>query len=65
MNPKIKAAFQLASVLSAAFGLRASLRDARAKNDKLAMADVLITAAGLVTGTALAVRTLRRKEDDE
>jgi hypothetical protein len=65
MNPKIKAAFQLASVLSAAFGLRASFRTAREKNDKLALADAIITALGLITGTALAVRALRKGEDDK
>ncbi|MCX2733952.1 hypothetical protein OOZ19_27225 [Saccharopolyspora sp. NFXS83] len=63
MNSKIKAAFQLASVLSAAFGLRASIRDAKANNDRLAMADSIITALGLVTGTALAIRTLRKGDD--
>ena len=63
MNSKLKAVFQLASVLSAAFGLRASIRDAKANNDKLAMADSIITALGLVTGTALAIRTLRKGED--
>ncbi|MCI2423322.1 hypothetical protein MOQ72_38480 [Saccharopolyspora sp. K220] len=65
MNPKIKAAFQLASVLSAALGLRASFRTAREKNDKLALADAIITALGLITGTALAVRALRKGEDDK
>jgi len=63
MNPKLKAIFQLASVVSAAFGLRASIRDAKANEDKLAMADSIITALGLITGTALAIRTLRRGED--
>ncbi|MBB5155395.1 hypothetical protein [Saccharopolyspora phatthalungensis] len=65
MNPKIKAAFQLASVLSGALGLRASFREARHKNDKLALADAIITALGLITGTALAVRALRKGEDDK
>ncbi|QIZ34347.1 hypothetical protein [Saccharopolyspora sp. ASAGF58] len=65
MNPKIKAAFQLASVLSAGLGLRASFRAAREKNDKLALADAIITALGLITGTALAVRALRKGEDDK
>ncbi|KAA5832668.1 hypothetical protein ABT337_13180 [Saccharopolyspora hirsuta] len=65
MNPKLKAAFQLASVLSAAFGLRASIRAAREKKDKLELADAIITAAGLITGTALAVRALRKGEEDE
>ena len=63
MNPKLKAVVQLASALSAAFGLRASIRDAKANEDKLAMADSIITALGLITGTALAIRTLRRGED--
>ena len=63
MNPKIKALFQLASVISAAVGLRASIRDARANDDRLAMADSIITALGLITGTALAIRTLRKGED--
>ncbi|WP_249124199.1 hypothetical protein [Saccharopolyspora erythraea] len=65
MNPKMKAVFQLVSVLSAVFGLRASFRDARANKDKLALADTVITTLGLITGTALAVRTLRRGEDAE
>ncbi|MEV0086243.1 hypothetical protein ACWEV3_32715 [Saccharopolyspora sp. NPDC003752] len=65
MNPKIKAAFQLASVLSAALGLRASFRSAREEKDKLALADAVITALGLITGTALAVRALRKGEDDK
>ncbi|WP_243792576.1 hypothetical protein [Saccharopolyspora gloriosae] len=63
MNSKLKAVFQLASVISAAFGLRASLRDAKANNDRLAMADSIITALGLITGTALAIRTLRKGDD--
>lgn len=65
MNPKLKAAFQLASALSAVFGLRASLRQARKDNDKLALADVIVTALGVVTGTALAVRALRKGEDEK
>ena len=65
MNPKLKAVFQLASVVSAAFGLRASIKSAREKNDKLELADAIITALGLVTGTALAVRALRKGSDDQ
>ncbi|GAA3355383.1 MULTISPECIES: hypothetical protein [Saccharopolyspora] len=65
MNQKLKAAFQLASVLSAAYGLRASLREAKANGDRLAMADSIITALGLITGTALAIRTLRKGEDGQ
>ena len=65
VNPKLKAAFQLASVVSAAFGLKSSYKAAREKNDKLELADVIITALGLITGTALAVRALRKGSDDE
>ena len=65
LNPKMKAVLQLASTLSAVFGLRASFRDARASKDKLALADLIITTLGLVTGTALAVRTLRRGEEQK
>jgi hypothetical protein len=65
MNPKIKAAFQLASALSTAIGLRASFREARENKDKLALADVILTALGLITGTALAVRALRQGEDEK
>ncbi|MFR9729680.1 hypothetical protein ACL03H_10655 [Saccharopolyspora sp. MS10] len=63
MSPKIKALIQLASVVSAAVGLRTSLREARANEDRLAMADSIITALGLITGTALAIRALRKGED--
>ncbi|RRO16293.1 hypothetical protein EIL87_14770 [Saccharopolyspora rhizosphaerae] len=65
MNPKMKAAFQLASVISAAFGLKASYKSARENNDKLELADVLITTLSLITSTALAVRALRKGSDDE
>ncbi|GAA2347728.1 hypothetical protein GCM10009854_26110 [Saccharopolyspora halophila] len=65
MNPKLKAVFQLASVVSAAFGLKQSIKSAREKNDKLELADAIITALGLVTGTALAVRALRKGSDDQ
>ena len=65
MNPKLKAVFQLASVVSAAFGLKTSIKSAREKNDKLELADAIITALGLVTGTALAVRALRKGSDDQ
>ena len=63
MSPKMKAVFQLVSAASAVFGLRASFRDARRNNDKLALADSVLTALGLITGTALAVRALRRGDD--
>ena len=64
-NPKIKALVQLVSVLSAVFGLRSQFREARENNDRLALADSVITTLGLVTGTALAVRTLRKGEDEQ
>ena len=64
-NPKIKAVVQLVSVLSAVLGLRSQFREARENNDRLALADSIITTLGLVTGTALAVRTLRKGEDEQ
>jgi hypothetical protein len=65
MNPKIKAAFQCVSVVSTAFGLRSRVREARENKDQLALADTIITALGLITGLALAVRTLRKPQEDE
>lgn len=63
MNPKIKAAVAVASQVSAVVGLRSRIREAREDNDRLALADAVITALGVVTGIALAVRTLRKGED--
>jgi hypothetical protein len=65
MNPKIKATFQLVSVVSAVLGLRSKFREAREEGDRLVLIDSIITALGLVTGTALAIRTLREKKEDE
>lgn len=63
MNPKLKAAVQLGSTLAGAYGLQRRIREARADKDKLALADAIITGLGLVTGTALALRALRKGED--
>jgi hypothetical protein len=65
MTPKIKAVFQCASAISTAVGLRSKFREARENKDRLALVDTIITALGLVTGLALAVRTLRRPPEDE
>ena len=59
MPPKYKALLELASAVSGAWGLRAKIRDARQNQDRLVLLDSLITALGLITGTALAIRTLR------
>lgn len=59
MPPKFKALLELVSVLSGAWGLRAKFRDARRNQDRLVLIDSVITALGLATGTALAIRTLR------
>ncbi len=63
MNPKMKAAMQLASVISGTFGIRSRIREARENKDRLALADTIITALGLITGLALAVRTLRKGDE--
>ena len=65
MPPKVKALFELVSVVSGAWGLRAKFRDARANRDRLVLADSVITALGLVTGTLLAVRTLRSQRNGQ
>jgi hypothetical protein len=65
MNPKIKAAFQCVSAVTTAVGLRSRLREARENKDRLVLADVVITALGLITGVALAIRTLRKGTEDE
>jgi hypothetical protein len=65
MNPKIKAAIQCVSAISTAVGLRSKFREAQENKDRLVLVDSIITALGLVTGVALAVRTLRAEEEDE
>ncbi len=62
MNPKIKAAVLVASQAAGAFGLPAKIREARRDGDRLALLDAVVTALGIITGTALAVRTLRQEE---
>jgi hypothetical protein len=64
MNPKIKAAFQCVSAVGTAVGLRSRLREARENNDRLVLADVIITTLGLITGVALAIRTLRKEQEE-
>ncbi|RCW39123.1 hypothetical protein DFQ14_11815 [Halopolyspora algeriensis] len=65
MNAKIKAAVLVASQVAAAAGLRSKIREARRDGDRLALADSLITVLSVITGTALAVRTLRKGEDEQ
>jgi hypothetical protein len=65
MNPKVKATIQLASAVSTVIGLRSKFREARENNDRLALIDSIITTLGLLTGVALAVRTLRQGEEDK
>lgn len=63
MNRKTKALIELVSVLSGVWGLRAKFRDARENKDRLELVDSVITALSLITGTALAVRTLRKGDE--
>ncbi len=63
MNPKVKAAIQLASTVGGVVTLQRRLREAKADKDKLVFADAIITGLGLITGTALALRELRKRED--
>lgn len=63
MNRKTKALIELVSVLSGAWGLRGKVREARANKDRLVLVDSLVTGLGLITGTALALRTLRKGDE--
>ncbi|GAB2744419.1 hypothetical protein GCM10027174_17660 [Salinifilum aidingensis] len=63
MNPKLKAVFQLASTVGGVVTLQRRLREAKADRDKLVFVDVVVTGLSLITGTALALRELRKGED--
>lgn len=65
MNSRMKALLSLVGALFAVFGLRSKYREARKNNDRLAMADLVLSTLGTMTGTALAVRELRKGEDPE
>ncbi len=63
MNYKIKAAILIGSQVASVIGLHKKIKQARADNDRLALADSIISGLGVITGLALAFRTLRRKEE--
>jgi hypothetical protein len=51
--------------LFGAVGIIKQAKKARFENDRLMMADAVISAAAIVTGVALLVRELRRLGDDD
>ncbi|GAB3552221.1 hypothetical protein J2S53_000154 [Actinopolyspora lacussalsi] len=62
MNPKLRALLAVGAELSRGIGLRGKIRQAREDNDRLVMADAIVTVLGLITGVALAVREVRKAE---
>ncbi len=64
MNPKLRAAIAVGTEIARGYGVRSKLRQARQENDRLALADAMITAVGLITGIALAIRELRRAGEE-
>ncbi|SDK85845.1 hypothetical protein SAMN04487820_11495 [Actinopolyspora mzabensis] len=62
MNPKLRALLAVGAELSRGIGLRGKIRKAREDNDRLVMADAIVTVLGLITGVALAVREVRKAE---
>ena len=63
MNYKIKATILIVSQVAAVVGLQKKIKQAREDQDRLALADSIVSGLGVITGLALAFRTLRRKED--
>ncbi|GAA4945391.1 MAG: hypothetical protein HOV66_08110 [Streptomycetaceae bacterium] len=47
-----------------AIGVMKQIKEAKGKHDKLELADALISAAAVVTGFALLIRSLREEQDD-
>jgi len=59
---KAKGLLGLAGAVGGAVAAVSGFRNARAKNDKLALANAIASIAVALTGAALAVRALRKDE---
>ncbi|MDT7787767.1 MAG: hypothetical protein QOF58_6186 [Pseudonocardiales bacterium] len=59
---KAKGLLGLAGAVAGAVGAFSGFRNARAKNDKLLLANAIASIAVALTGAALAVRALRKDE---
>lgn len=55
----------LTSSLFGAVGIAKQMKQARFDEDRLRMLDAAVSAAAMVTGVALLLRELRRKNDDD
>jgi hypothetical protein len=55
----------IATSLFGAVSVLKQARKARTENDKLQLADAVVSAAAIVTGVALLVRELKRMGDDD
>ncbi|WP_434439828.1 hypothetical protein [Lentzea sp. E54] len=59
---KARGLLGLAGAVAGAVGAFSGFKAARAKNDKLALANAIASIAVAITGAALAVRALRKDE---
>ncbi|MEU4891727.1 hypothetical protein AB0B12_00865 [Streptomyces sp. NPDC044780] len=55
----------IATSLFGAVSVAKQVKKARLENDKLQLADAVVSAAAIVTGVALLVRELKRMGDDD
>jgi hypothetical protein len=55
----------IGTTLFGAISIVKQVKKARFENDKLMLADAMISAAAVITGVALLVRELRRLDDDD
>ncbi|MFF7242468.1 MULTISPECIES: hypothetical protein [Embleya] len=56
--------FSVGMQLFGAIGVLKQIKEARGKNDKLELADAVISAAAVVTGFALLIRAMREVEEE-
>ncbi|GCE02630.1 hypothetical protein [Embleya hyalina] len=56
--------FSVGMQLVGAFGVIKQIKEARGRNDKLELADAVISAAAVVTGFALLIRAMRETDDE-
>ncbi|UGQ14182.1 hypothetical protein LO772_11625 [Yinghuangia sp. ASG 101] len=64
--PKSKAAkiLGLGMQVFGAIGVMKQIKEARGKNDKLELTDAIVSAAAVVTGVALLIRSFREEEEE-
>jgi hypothetical protein len=62
---KVRSGIGLVSMALGAVGAVRELRSARGKQDNLALVNAILNIAAVVTGAALAIRTMRKDGEDE